>query len=191
MSFTASPKILIPVANGSEDIEVIALADILRRGGCEVTLASVQTLQITLARKTTIIADSLIEDCQTQEFDAIICPGGMPGAEHLRDSEILKSILFKHLNTPKWFGAICAAPNVVLNSWGLIHSIKATAFGPHLDKLPHPINQRVVVDQNCITSRGAGTTEEFAITWLKVLCGEEIAENVRTSILAREFEVSF
>ncbi len=84
--------VLIPIGNGSEDIEAVCLIDVLRRAGLIVTVASVESsLQITAARQTKIVADALMDDTtiRSATYDGIFCPGGMPGAERLRDSKAL------------------------------------------------------------------------------------------------------
>ncbi len=86
-------KVLVPIANGIEELEAIGIIDTLRRADAIVTVASVNKLQITGTCGTRIIADKLIEECAEEKFDLIALPGGLPGAEHLRDSDILTSLL--------------------------------------------------------------------------------------------------
>lgn len=89
--------VLVPIANGSEDIEAITIIDVLRRGGAEVTVASVhEEKQIQAANGTNIVADLLLTDVAEHMYDAIVLPGGMPGAEHLRDCKLLIDMLEKH-----------------------------------------------------------------------------------------------
>ena len=88
-------KVLVPIADGSEEIEAVCIIDTLRRGGAELTVASVGKLQVTASRGVKIVADARIGDCVSQTYDCIALPGGMPGAEHLRDSVALIDLLKK------------------------------------------------------------------------------------------------
>jgi protein deglycase len=79
-------RVLVPIADGSEEIEAVCIIDTLRRAGAEVTVASVDKLQVTASRGVKLVADARIAECTGQTYDCIALPGGMPGAEHLRDS---------------------------------------------------------------------------------------------------------
>ena len=80
-----SKKVLVPIADGCEEIETACIVDILRRAEADVTIASVNNLQITASRGMKLIADKLISECVNDPYDLIVLPGGMPGAENLRD----------------------------------------------------------------------------------------------------------
>ncbi|MCX7002902.1 MAG: DJ-1/PfpI family protein, partial [bacterium] len=84
---------LVAVADGTEELEAVAVIDTLRRAGVQVTVASVGGRQVTCSRGVTLVADCLISECVQQSFDAIALPGGMPGAEHLRDNAVLTDLL--------------------------------------------------------------------------------------------------
>ena len=86
-------KVLVPIADGTEEIEAVTIIDILRRAEADVTVASVDDIQISASRGVKITADQLIADCADQAYDLIVIPGGMPGAEHLRDSDTLTELL--------------------------------------------------------------------------------------------------
>lgn len=171
---------LVPIADGSEEIEAVTIIDVLRRAGIEVTVASINQLQIRASRGVKIVADRLLSDCVGQEFDVVALPGGMPGAENLRNSDELKRILLKQAEAGKLFGAICAAPAVVLGAYGLLKGRKATSHPDFLERLPEEVasEERVVVDANCVTSRGPGTAMEFALKIIELLLGAEAAASV-------------
>src|SRR4030042_3401980 len=114
-----SKKVLIAIADGTEELEAVTIIDTLRRAQADVTIASVGNRQITASRKTKIVADCLIADCVNQDYDLIVLPGGMPGAEYLRDCRELKKLLGKQSATGKLYAAICASPAVVLQAHGL------------------------------------------------------------------------
>eukprot|EP01112_Ceratiomyxa_fruticulosa_P013272 TRINITY_DN3723_c0_g1_i1.p1 TRINITY_DN3723_c0_g1~~TRINITY_DN3723_c0_g1_i1.p1 ORF type:complete len:190 (-),score=45.07 TRINITY_DN3723_c0_g1_i1:111-680(-) len=179
-------KVLVPVGNGSEDIETVTIVDVLRRAGANVTLASVESeLNIVAARKTKIIADVLLKDVVEQEWDLIALPGGMPGAERLRDSGPLTSLLQKQKLQNKLYAAICAAPAVVLETHGLIDGKNATCHPNFEDRLVNKthIKDRVVVDENLITSRGPGSALEFSLALVEALYGIDHAKNVAVPML--------
>jgi protein deglycase len=113
-------KVLVPIADGTEEIEAVCLIDTLRRAGAEVTVASVDGIQVTASRGVKIVADARIAECLHQTYDGIVLPGGMPGAEHLRDSAGLIEMLQKQNQAGRLYGAICAAPAVVLRPHGLL-----------------------------------------------------------------------
>ena len=119
-------KVLVPIANGSEEIEAVCIIDTLRRAGLEVTVASVADVQIEASRGVKIVADASIGDCAGQTYDAIVLPGGMPGAEHLRDSAPLVEMLKKQKDAGRLYAAICASPAVVFQHHGLLEGVRAT-----------------------------------------------------------------
>ncbi len=175
-----TPNVLVPIADGTEEIEAVTIIDVLRRAGAEVTVASVGERQVTASRGVKIEADCLIDACKGRDFDLIVLPGGIPGAEHLRDNPVLKEILLHQKITGKWYGAICAAPAVVLEPHGLLAGRQATCHPNHVKTLSDPsaVESRVVVDGNCVTSRGPGTAMEFSLKLVELLFGREKMEAV-------------
>jgi 4-methyl-5(b-hydroxyethyl)-thiazole monophosphate biosynthesis len=168
-------SVLVPIADGTEEIEAVTIIDVLRRAEAEVTVASVGALQVTASRGVKMVADCLIDACQERNFDLVVLPGGIPGAEHLRDNPVLKEILLRQKNSGKWYGAICAAPAVVLESHGLLADRRATCHPNHVQGLgdQSAVESRVVVDGNCVTSRGPGTAMEFSLKLVELLFGKE------------------
>ncbi len=181
----ATKTALVPIADGSEEIEAVSLIDILRRANINVTVASVDDLTITASRGTRIVADALIEACAEETYDLIALPGGMPGSEHLRDSAALVDLLESQRDAGRLYGAICAAPVVVLQHHGLLAERKATCHPGVADELQDrdALAQRVVVDGNLITSRGPGTAAEFALALVGLLCGSEKADAIGQHML--------
>ena len=180
-------KVLVPIADGTEEIEAVCIIDTLRRAGLDVTVASVDKLQVTASRGVKLVADVLIANCVSQTYDCIALPGGMPGAEHLRDSADLIGMLKRQKATGRWYGAICASPVVALQPHGLLDGIKATCFPSMRGELP-PANardDRVVVDDNCVTSQGPGTAIEFALKLVELLLGPQKAKDVAGPMLVR------
>ncbi|MAR90158.1 MAG: DJ-1 family glyoxalase III [Pseudomonadota bacterium] len=174
-------RVLVPIADGSEDIESATIIDVLRRAELEVTVASVMPegrLEITAARGIRMVADAHIEQCQGQTFDLIALPGGAKGAENLRDSELLIEMLREQRDSGRWFAAICASPAVVFASHGLEQGFATTGHPNFTEQLSDHRNQRVVVDRNCITSQGPGTALEFSLQLVESLLGREARDRV-------------
>jgi 4-methyl-5(b-hydroxyethyl)-thiazole monophosphate biosynthesis len=175
--------VLVPVADGTEELEAVAIIDVLRRAGAYVTVASVSgNRRITASRGVVIEADDLIERCVGKDYDLVVLPGGIPGAEHLRDSAALTGLLKRQRERGGLYGAICASPAVVLEHHGLLDGRRATCHPGFAERLTNqdPIDSRVVVDGNCLTSRGPGTAVEFALALVERLYGrgkrEEVAD---------------
>jgi 4-methyl-5(b-hydroxyethyl)-thiazole monophosphate biosynthesis len=173
-------NVLVPIADGTEEIEAVTIIDVLRRAEADVTVASVGALQVTASRGVRIVADCLIEACKERDYDLIVLPGGMPGAEHLRKSPVLKEMLLRQRNAQRWYGAICAAPAVVLEPHGLLVERRATCHPNHVHSLSDPsaVAAPVVVDGNCVTSRGPGTALAFALKLVELLFGRQRMEAV-------------
>lgn len=171
---------LVPVADGSEELEAICIVDVLRRAGIRVDLASVDGLQVAASKGVKLVADCLMAACLDRAYDAIVLPGGMPGSEHLRDARDLIRMLRRHRDDGRIYGAICAAPAVVLHHHGLIQGSRITCHPNfrHLVTGVHLSDAAVVVDGNLVTSQGAGTAVEFSLKLVEILMGQEKAREV-------------
>lgn len=148
MSDATKKQVLVPIADGSEEIEAVGVIDTLVRAGARVTVASVMGgPTVTCSRGVKLVADAMIGDVVDKLFDAIVLPGGMPGAEHLASSEPLAALLKAQAASGRLTAAICAAPVVVLQKHGLLEGKKATAHPAFSDKLVDqaPVPSRVVV----------------------------------------------
>lgn len=179
-------KVLVPIANGTEEIEAVCIIDVLRRAGADVTVASVHdVLQVTASRGVKIVADTLITGCLNKEYDLIALPGGMPGAENLRDSQPLIQLLKVQKQNKRWYGAICAAPVVALHTHNLLEGVKATSYPSFSDQIPiqDEVDSRVVVDGNCVTSQAPGTAIEFALKLVEMLYGQDKMRQVAAPML--------
>ena len=180
-------RVLVPIADGSEEIEAVCIIDTLRRAGAEVTVASVDKLQVTASRGVKLVADARIADCVGQTYDCIALPGGMPGAEHLRDSAELIEMLKKQKQAGRFYAAICASPAVVLRHHGLLEKVRATCFPAMRNELDpaYASDERVVADGNCVTSQGPATAIEFALKLVELLFGPAKAKEVGNAMLVR------
>ncbi|XP_057815306.1 protein DJ-1 homolog C isoform X3 [Cryptomeria japonica] len=185
-SFAKTPVVLVPIANGSEEMEAVIIIDVLRRANIHVVVASVEeTLEIVASRKVKIVADKLIEEAATSAYDLIVLPGGMPGAERLSNTQSLTKLLREQAESKKAYGAICASPAVVLEAHGLLKEKKATAHPAFSQKLADQsaADTRVVIDGNLITSRGPGTAMEFALAIVEKIFGQEKAISIAEAMV--------
>jgi 4-methyl-5(b-hydroxyethyl)-thiazole monophosphate biosynthesis len=181
---TSMSKVLIPLADGCEEIEAVTVVDILRRAGVEVTTAGLGREPVTCSRRTTIVPDAALDDVMAEPFDMIVLPGGMPGAAHLKNDPRILKLLKEMANSGKYVAAICAAP-IALHAAGLLQNKTATSFPGFLDKLPGSHNytsRTVVVDGNVVTSRGPGTAMDFALTLVELLAGPEQRHQVEAPL---------
>ena len=181
-----SKKVLVPIADGIEEIEAVCIIDVLRRAGAVVTVASVDNPQVTGSHNVKLTADKLISQCADETYDLIALPGGMPGAEHLRDCKELTALLKKQNRENRFFAAICASPAVVLLHHGLLGRRRVTCLPGFVDRLSNiqAVESRVVVDGNCVTSRGPGTALEFSLKLVELLFDTEKACQTAEPMLA-------
>lgn len=178
-------EVLVPIADGSEEIETVCIVDTLVRAGANVTVVSVQTgtLQCTMSRGVKMTADAMIEDVASKEYNCIALPGGMPGAKTIGECEPFIALLKRHAEANKLYGAICAAPAVALLPNGLLPAGEATCHPGFADKLPNCSEKRVVHNGQVVTSRGPGTAIEFALKLVELLVDEEKAKAVAGPML--------
>ena len=179
-------KVLVPLAEGFEEIEAISIIDVLKRAGIDVTVAGLTDKEVTGAyAKIPMITDILLKDVNIDEYDMMVLPGGLPGAEYLAKSDLVKELLRKMDDKNKMVGAICAAP-WALNEAGVLKD-KYTcypSFEANIKDEGYTDAQKVVTDQNVMTSRGPGTAICFALEIVKKLAGEEIYNNLKSGLLA-------
>lgn len=181
-------KVLVPIADGTEEIEAVTIIDILVRAQIDVVVAScMPELQIKASRGVNLVADISIEQVDGQTLDLIALPGGIPGANHLNKNPHLTALLKQHDADAKWIAAICAAPQVVLYSQGLLDGARATCHPAFQDRLPGcERQQRVVIDSTArrITSQGPGTSLEFALSLVSHLVNQKTADEIAQAACA-------
>ena len=179
-------RALICIADGVEDLECVTLIDVLRRAEIEVVVASIESRRmVTCARGTRLTADTMLVDVLAQPFDLIVLPGGMPGAQRLAESEPLAERVREQARAGKLFAAICAAPALALQQYGVLKQRRMTCYPAFSDRLSGCVfvDQAVVVDGNCITSQGPGTALEFALTLVEQLAGRTLRRQVAEAML--------
>ena len=191
-STSTQRHVLVPMANGSEEIEAVTIIDTLVRGGVKVTSATVHrgSLEVLCSRGVKLVTDCHISDVAGKQFDMIVIPGGMPGSEHLRDSAELTQLLQQQGKRGGMIGAICAAPAVVLKTHGILDGRAATGYPA--EKFKNMIGAGYVeatatgpwhVSGSVVTSQGPGTAMPFAIKLIEMLVGREKAEAVAKEML--------
>ena len=175
------PKVLVPLAQGCEEIEVVTIIDLLRRAKIEVVSAGLEDQPVTASRGVRLIADTTLDEALGQEFDMIVLPGGMPGMTHLKNDHRIIALLQKMAGDGKYTCAICAAPAVLAEA-GLLEGKSATSHPGFLDKMNLPSvaykDDPVVRDGKVITSRGPGTAMDFALELIEVLAGKAKRDEV-------------
>ncbi len=180
-------RALIIFAEGAEDIETVAPADILTRGGVEVTLAALSdaSLEVRTSHGLTVKADILLKDAE-EGYDAVIVPGGYKGACNCRDSELVGRVLRAQKKRGGLIAAICAGPGFVLARHGILdENTPATGYPGTTDEIRCKSEEDVVVDpvNRIITARGPAFACKFGLTVLAVLKDTETAERVAGNML--------
>jgi 4-methyl-5(b-hydroxyethyl)-thiazole monophosphate biosynthesis len=179
-------RVLIPLAQGCEELEAVTLIDLLRRAGIEVTTAGLDEKPITASRGVVLVADTTLDTVMAQDFDMIVLPGGLPGADHLNDDPRIHSLLQRVAAQGGYTAAICAAPKV-LASTGLLQGKQATGYPGALEAMNLSnvtlLEQAVVCDGRVITSRGPGTAMDFALTLIEHLLGKQAREQVEAPLM--------
>ena len=177
------PKVLVPLADGFEDIEAVTIIDVLRRAGIEVETAGLTGSMVTSKMGIRMHTENRIIDMDTLKHDGIVIPGGIDGVERLMKSEKLKTIVRILSDNGKMIGAICAGP-LLLAKLGILDDKKATIYPGFEKKLDRPRDDKVVVDGNIITSQGPGTAIEFSLTIVQYLMGKAAATKLKKHIVA-------
>jgi 4-methyl-5(b-hydroxyethyl)-thiazole monophosphate biosynthesis len=177
-------KILVPLADGFEEIEAVALIDILRRSGLETITASIRNLEVTGAHGIPVIADALLKDMDPDEYVMMVIPGGQPGVNNLLSDEEFMKLLNRFNREDKIIGAICAAP-VILGKTGILDGKRATCYPGCENQLGGGefSKEKVVIDGNIMTSRGPATAADFAFAIVERLKGRETADQVKKATL--------
>lgn len=176
---------LIILAEGFEEIEAITCIDVLRRANIDLTVAGLQALVTKGSHNISITTDKEL-DKVGRNFDALILPGGMPGAINLAASQKVKSLILEMQSCGKIIAAICASPALVLAPTGILNNKTATCFPGmqnNLDKTTRYKTENVVIDENIITSRGPASALLFAVSIAEKLLGKDTSERLKKDLL--------
>ncbi|MDR1033474.1 MAG: DJ-1/PfpI family protein [Bifidobacteriaceae bacterium] len=180
-------KVAIFVCNGSEDIETVAPADILRRAGAEVDIVTIEEDPIVnLGRGSKLLPNLALRDARLDDYDAFVIPGGDIWEFETETAALLRDFFIKNFDNQKLlFAAICAAPHILYH-WGLLENKKVTSF-PGIEKeafeAEHTGN-RVEIDGNLITANGPGASFLFAHAIVSKLFGKAKADEVLENMQA-------
>jgi len=176
-------RILVLLADGFEEIEAITVIDVLRRADIEVDTVGITGAWVTGSHGIKVMADKKISEIDVEKYDGIVLPGGSKGVENLERSSKVKEVLEKMNEKGKLIAAICAAPSV-LAKFHILDNKRATIYPGMERELPYPRDERVVVDENVITSQGPGTAMEFALAIVEKLLGREKAWKLKEQLVA-------
>ena len=178
-------SVLVPLAQGCEELEAVTIIDLLRRAGIDVISAGLDAQPVRASRGTVLIPDTTLDAVVDRDFDMIVLPGGLPGADHLDRDPRLRALLTRTAAAGRYVAAICAAPKVLANA-GLLDNRKATSFPGVLDALVVPgmgyREDAVVQDGKLITSRGPGTAMDFALALIENLAGRDKRNQVEAAL---------
>jgi 4-methyl-5(b-hydroxyethyl)-thiazole monophosphate biosynthesis len=172
------------LAEGFEEIEAVTVLDVLRRAGVQVQAVSLRGKRVTGSHGITLVADTTLREAARQQWDAVILPGGLPGAENLRDDPAVRDLVRKHFENGSRVAAICAGP-IALAAAGVLDGRRATCYPGFEAQLgaARCASDRVVVDGNVVTSRGPGTAIEFALALVAELVDREAEAGLRQRML--------
>lgn len=171
------------LADGFEEIEALTVVDILRRAEIKVNIVAAREVEkVTGAHGIKVIPDITIS--QMEIGDALVLPGGMPGVTNLMDNPAVAAQILLHKERRKYIAAICAAPSI-LGEMGLLEGKNATCFPGFEEKLKGAKIgiDSVIVDDIFVTSRGAGTSADFAFVLVALIKNEGMANELRKTML--------
>ena len=178
-------RVLVPLANGVEELEAVTIIDVLRRGGIAVTSAALtDTLSVKGSRSVTLLADAAWSSLDIDSFDALVLPGGGKGTETLAEDPRIAEAATAFCEAGKTVAAICAAPTVLAQA-GLLDGRRATCYPTCAKQLGESYDDAapVIADGNVITSQGPGTAMLFSLVLVQHLAGEEMAHRVADGLL--------
>jgi len=180
-------KVLMPLAQGFEEIEALTVVDILRRADIGVVLAGLLPGPVVSARNVSILPDTTIDAVNAGDFDMIILPGGQPGTNNLNADPRIHALLNEFAAKEKLIGAICAA-TIVLAATGLLRGTKVTCYPSYRDQLQGGIYEDtpVVCDGTIITSQGPGTAINFGLVIATRLAGRHTADEISKAMLVHD-----
>lgn len=177
-------KVLVPLADGCEELEAVTIIDLLRRAGIEVVSAGLNPGVVKASRGVQLVPDLTLDSALQDDYDMVVLPGGMPGAAHLKADPRILQLLKDMAAAGKYTAAICAAP-MVLAEAGVLEGRQATSYPGFLDALPGVTVSAaaVVQDGKVLTSRGPGTAMDFALALVETLAGADKRQQVEAALV--------
>lgn len=178
-------RVLVPIADGFEEIEAVTTIDILRRADVEVVVAGLTPGPVTGSHGIAIRPDRTLDEALAEEYDMIALPGGLPGADNLEGDERVLALVRRMFEEGRYTAAICAAPKV-LAAAGVLDERRATSYPGFLDPAATPglriVAETVVQDGAVITSRGPGTAMDFALALVENLAGRSRRDAIEATL---------
>ncbi len=178
-------KVAVLLADGFEEIEALTAVDLLRRASVYVDTVSItEDYMVRGSHGINVQTEDLFAEVNFEEFDMVVLPGGLPGTTNLNDHPGVQNVVRTFAENGKYVAAICAAPSI-LGGMGLLNGKHAISYPSFEDKLTGAIitKNAVVQDENIITSRGMGTSIDFALKLVEVMTDAEKAGKIGDSIL--------
>ena len=164
--------VLVPLAEGFEELEAVTVIDLLRRAQIEVITAGLGPGPVRASRGTVVVPDTTLDEALKQDYHMVVLPGGQPGATHLEQDRRIRELLQRMAQAGRYTAAICAAPKV-LAAAGILAGRRATCYpgAVKVEEFPDVAfgSEAVVTDGKVITSRGPGTAMDFALTLIEKL----------------------
>ena len=175
--------VLVPLAQGCEELEAVTLIDLFRRAGVTVTVAGLEADPVTASRGVVLLPETTLDAVLDQDFDLVVLPGGLGGAQRLEADQRIAALLRRMTEQGRYVAAICAAPKVLVSA-GLVGGREVTAYPGVLDGQPDIklSSAAVVRDGTFITSRGPGTAMDFALSLIEILCGRAKRNEVESAL---------
>lgn len=184
-------KIVVPLAEGFEEIEAVSIIDVLRRANFDVIIISITgEKEVFGAHNIKIVADKLFEEIDFPQIDMIILPGGMPGTNNLRNHGGLREKILNFNDQNKALGAICAAP-MVFGELGILKNKDVTCYPGFEEFLRGAIVTNLPVETcgNIITGKGAGVAIDFALKITELFKGEKFAKELKEKMIVSEHHI--
>ena len=179
-------RVLVPLASGCEELEAVTVIDLLRRAGIEVVTAGLQPGLVKASRGTQLMPDTTLDAALREDYDMVVLPGGMPGAQHLKDDTRVIDLIQHMAASGRYIAAICAAPTVLAVA-GVLSGKTATGYPGALENMHLSdvtlSTDAVVRDGQVITSRGPGTAMDFALYLIEILAGTEKRVQVESALV--------
>lgn len=177
-------NVLMPVADGSEEMEIVIVVDTFRRAKWKVVIAGLGAGAIRASRGVRLVPDEAWADIKPETFDMLVIPGGWEGVTALAKDERLLATVRAFMANGKWVAAICAGP-LVLQAAGVLQGRRATCHPGVVGELTQTqrLNDRVVVDGRLITSQAPGTAFEFALALIRTVEGDRKADELAKAMV--------
>ena len=179
-----SKHVYVFLAEGFEEIEAVATIDLLRRAGLPTHVVAIGLDALaTGAHGLAIQADLSINEVYSEDVQALVLPGGLPGVTNLGKSQRLEQLLREAHAEKKLIASICAAPSL-LGDFGFLSGEEAIAYPGFEGKLTgaHVASTPVVKSGHLITAKAAGYTIDFALAIITELAGADKAKEVASAI---------